>query len=85
MARDSWKYNNINYIENQIIPPYPTTEASLAEYYNQQWQWYMDFGVTSHITGQKASLELLHDEHLSIAFPLQAEQLTRFFGSDPLL
>ena len=46
-----------------MFQPYPNVEASLAKYYNQQW--YMDFGATSHVTGQKASLELLQEGHLS--------------------
>ena len=42
-----------------MVPSYPSTEASLVEYYNQHW--YMDSEATSHVIGQKASLELLHD------------------------
>ena len=44
-----------------MFQPYTSREASIAKYSNQQW--YMDSGAISHVTGQKASLELLHKEH----------------------
>ena len=63
MVRDYWKYNNFNYTKNHMIPSYSSVEASLAEYYNQQL--YMNSRALSHVTSQRASLELLHDGHPS--------------------
>ena len=61
MARDCWQYYNVNYIENSMLPPYSSIDVILIDYYDQHW--YMDYVASSHVIGQKASLEFIHDNY----------------------
>ena len=62
MARDCWQYHySVNFIENPIVSPCSTAEATIRDYYDQHW--YMDSRASSHVIGQKESLELLYDNY----------------------
>jgi hypothetical protein len=68
LARNCW-YNvaNLNYVDsndNYVGENYAgvveyNAATAFTNYYNNNW--YVDSGATSHVTGQRASLELLQD------------------------